>query len=513
MSDGSLRVGWLSFGKTYYYCGSNGAVVTGPYGIGGISYYFDSNGIRRNAPAGWHTIDGKKYYGLPDGQYRVGWLSFGKTVYYCDKNGAVVTGPYRVDGKVYYFDSNGIRRNAPAGWQKFGGKKYYGLPDGLFRVGWLSFGNTYYYCGSDGSVVTGFQKINGKRYYFNNDGVRQKGWIKNNGKKYYGLSDGSLRVGWLSFGNTYYYCSSDGAVLTGKQKIGGKWYYFNSEGVRQKGWIRNNGKKYYGLSDGSLRVGWLSFGSTYYYCNNNAETVTGDYAVNGVLYNFNSEGIMQKKSGWGAYKGNKYYFNPATGFPYTGWVTFGQTYYYADGNGIMVSGWRYISGKYYYFNPSTKIMARNTTIDGYMIGPDGARLPKGLGDMVKKAQSYYSPTGYLVLVNRSTHKVGVFTGRRGAWVNLFYWDCGDGAPSTPTVTGVFNVGSRGYYFDSGSARCFWYTQFYGNYLFHSVLCYKDGRVMDGRVGMALSHGCVRLQISNAKWIYDNIPYRTTVVVY
>ena len=37
--------------------------------------------------------------------------------------------------------------------------------------------------------------------------------------------------------------------------------------------------------------------------------------------------------------------------------------------------------------------------------------------------------------------------------------------------------------------------------------------MDGRVGMALSHGCVRLEIQNAKWIYDTIPSGSTVVVY
>ena len=94
-----------------------------------------------------------------------------------------------------------------------------------------------------------------------------------------------------------------------------------------------------------------------------------------------------------------------------------------------------------------------------------------------------------------------------------YWDCADGKASTPTVTGVFHVGSRGYYFDSGSARCYWWTQFYGNYLFHSVLYTHSGQLMDGRVGIALSHGCVRLKIENAKWIYDNIPRGTTVVVY
>lgn len=92
--------------------------------------------------------------------------------------------------------------------------------------------------------------------------------------------------------------------------------------------------------------------------------------------------------------------------------------------------------------------------------------------------------------------------------------CAPGKASTPTVSGTFTVQGKGYYFDSGSARCYWYTQFYGNYLFHSVLYSKyNGSLMDGRVGIPLSHGCVRLQIDNAKWIYDNIPRGTKVVIY
>lgn len=39
------------------------------------------------------------------------------------------------------------------------------------------------------------------------------------------------------------------------------------------------------------------------------------------------------------------------------------------------------------------------------------------------------------------------------------------------------------------------------------------KVKDGRLGMRLSHGCVRLAIENAKWIYDNIPSGTTVIIY
>ena len=122
-------------------------------------------------------------------------------------------------------------------------------------------------------------------------------------------------------------------------------------------------------------------------------------------------------------------------------------------------------------------------------------------------------TPYLLMVNRDTHRVGIFQGSLGNWEYVYYWPCSDGAPSTPTVTGEFTVQGKGMYFDSGAARCYWYTQFYGNYLFHSVLYNKDGSLMDGRLGMGLSHGCVRLQIDNAKWIYDNIPRGSKVVVY
>ena len=36
---------------------------------------------------------------------------------------------------------------------------------------------------------------------------------------------------------------------------------------------------------------------------------------------------------------------------------------------------------------------------------------------------------------------------------------------------------------------------------------------DSRLGMNISHGCIRLKIDHAKWIYDNIPYYTKVVTF
>ena len=142
-----------------------------------------------------------------------------------------------------------------------------------------------------------------------------------------------------------------------------------------------------------------------------------------------------------------------------------------------------------------------------------SRVMPANATMQQRIQNYSSPTGYLLAIDTSGCRVGVYTGSRGHWEQVAYWLCSPGAYSTPTVTGVFSVGSKGYYFDSYGSRCFYYTQFYGDYLFHSTLYYPSGGVMDDRLGMNLSHGCVRLATSNAKWIYDNIPTGTTVVSY
>ena len=175
------------------------------------------------------------------------------------------------------------------------------------------------------------------------------------------------------------------------------------------------------------------------------------------------------------------------------------------------ASWIAPNSGYYWLHVIAKL--HDGTEKSYTMGYTAQRYPADLEAMMLRANNYSSSTPYIIMVNRSTHKVGVFQGWPGNWNNIVYWDCGDGAPGTPTVTGVFTVGSRGYYFNSGVYRCFWYTQFYGDYLFHSVLCWPNGAIADGRVGLAISHGCVRLQIENAKWIYDNIPSGTTVVVY
>ena len=133
-----------------------------------------------------------------------------------------------------------------------------------------------------------------------------------------------------------------------------------------------------------------------------------------------------------------------------------------------------------------------------------------------KAQGYASNTGYAILVDCSQHLVSVYQGYQNHWTRIQRYSCGDGAASTPTKKGVFTVGIKEKYFGNSSYRCWYATQFSGNYLFHSVLYYPastPSRILDGTLGRGVSHGCVRLALDNAKWIYDNIPRNTRVVVY
>lgn len=62
------------------------------------------------------------------------------------------------------------------------------------------------------------------------------------------------------------------------------------------------------------------------------------------------------------------------------------------------------------------------------------------------------------------------------------------------------------------------TQITGNYLFHSSP-YNSPNKNDlsyrlyNQLGTVCSHGCVRLTVADAKWIYDNCPLGTTVSIY
>lgn len=186
---------------------------------------------------------------------------------------------------------------------------------------------------------------------------------------------------------------------------------------------------------------------------------------------------------------------------------------------VIPDGWQTIAGDRYYYK-NGKAVRGVKKIDGvwYSFTKKKGRLKFRIGDsMDKKAQKYRSRTKWLVLVSLKKHQVRIYKGKKNKWIRKKKFRCTTGKSSTPTLKGSFTVGIKGKYFNTGyNGRCWYYTQFRGNYLFHSVIYYRSSspsRVMDGRLGRSLSHGCVRLSLKNAKWIYKNIPRRTKVYIY
>ena len=519
-AGGNQAYGWQQLGnKWYYFDKSNqeypGLMVTGcSKVIGGKTYYFDEDGAMQTGwvrqPEGW-------YYTDANGNRMTGWLQLGSNWYYLDGNnteypGLMVTGPKKeINGYTYFFEGGGVMQT---GWVRLPEGWYYAYPGGNQKIGWLQLGSNWYYLDGNnteypGLMVTGPKKeINGYTYFFEGGGVMQTGWIKFPEGWYYAHPGGNQAYGWIKLASGRYYLDADNAEYPGlmvsscTMKINGQEYTFRSDGRVFTGWKYVSGKGYYYYDDtGLIASGWRLVNNKWYYMdpqNDNIMVYQQWKKINGYWYYFKKDGDMA-----------------------TNWLYVGGNYYYLASDGVMRTGWQWIGGNRYYFYKENDpngggygVMAANTTIDGYRLQANGAMIVTEQYNMSIRAQSYSSSTSYLILVDRAACKVGIFTGRQGAWNLLYFWDCAPGTAATPTVSGVFTVQSKGYYFDSGSSRCYWYTQFYGNYLFHSVLYSKyTGDLVDGRVGIPLSHGCVRLVIGNAKWIYDNIPSGTKVVIY
>lgn len=132
------------------------------------------------------------------------------------------------------------------------------------------------------------------------------------------------------------------------------------------------------------------------------------------------------------------------------------------------------------------------------------------------SKGYSSSTKYLVWANLATQKVNVFEGSKGNWKLIKVFRCASGAPATPTPQGVTYVTYKQTAWKTDNYVCKPIVRFYPNtgYAFHSVLYKPDeSGIKDGTIGYPVSHGCLRMKPSSIQWIYDNIPTKTTVVIY
>ena len=320
-------------------------------------------------------------------------------------------------------------------------------------------------------------------------------------------------TGLAQYGSEWHYIEN-GKVnwnYTGLAQKGNEWFYIEKGKLNwdYSGIVEYNNQWFY-VERGRLNWNYTGLGQSgndWY------------YIVNGRV-NWNYTGLVQKGNEWFYVKGGK------LDWSYTGLVQKGNEWFFVR-NGRLDWGYTGLAcnGEYYFYVKNGRLdwsYSGYAQIDGqgeYYEVRNG-RLVGGtltLAKMHGVANNQDSPTNYIVIVDRAAHRVGVFKGSKYNWADTKYYKCCVGKPSTPTISGTYYIKSRGKYFDTGTkGRCWYFTQINGNYLFHSVIYDRQNspkRIIDNSMDAAVSHGCVRLDLENAKWIYDNIPKNTKVIIY
>ncbi len=333
------------------------------------------------------------------------------------------------------------------------------------KLGWVKKNNKWYYVTKKGNQK-GWAKIDGHTYYFDANGVMKTGWAEIKGRKYYFAKSGEMKTGWQKLAKKWYYFEQKGWMRRGWRKLGSTWYYMNDDGVMQTGWQKIKGKTYYFAKDGGM---------------------------------FNGPHVYKI--------GKKYYF------------------FEKEGNLTTTKGWKVSDQGNHFYTYTNGTVAVNTKIGGKKIGADGVGVLITNNEMDAKAQGYSSRTNYMVLANLSTHKLCIYKGNKGEWKRFKgEWDLTCGAPGTRTPCGQFELCYKHptdygwkWFTLSRAAYVYWTT---AGFMLHTILYSKWGGddpeyvdVVDDRLGMNLSLSCIRLSLEDARFIYDNIPVGTRLVVY
>lgn len=528
---------WRYVNGSWYHFDAAGVMQTGTYATSdGSLWHSNSSGAMITGNNGWVRSEGHWYWVAPNGKLSTGW-KWSNGWYWLDKKtGVMATGWEKVGGNWYLMNGSG---KMLTGWQ-WRGAWFYLNGSGSLHTGWL-WDNGWYWIDENSGMATSWVNDNGTWYHCAKSGIMQSNaWVLDEKDFWHWAGgNGAMQSGWVYYKSIWYYLDPKDArhpTVTGTKSIAGKDYRFNSDGamnankwvvinvktgkaryasasgaltvnaiIKNKsivltnekgtplsGWTKIDGRQFYATPDsGKAATGWLKIKDTWYYFNNQGAMQTGWVYTGGAWYLLGNNGAM--RTGWQKVSGTWYYLDKQSGAMHTGWLKDGGTWYYLYGSGAMATGWVYVGGAYYYLNSS------------------GAWEPNA-DPMYRKAQGYSSNTNWLILCDTTRNQVCIYWGSKGNWKLQKNWTCTTGAWDTPTVLGQYTVGAKGYVFGSGFS--YYYTQSCGNYLFHSVTYYQNTfSIMDGRLGMNLSHGCVRLQIDNAKWIYDNIPSGTKVVTF
>ena len=548
--DGTIdtsKTGWVQIENVWMKADKGVAAIqnAGWYQIENRWYMLKNDGTRDTSKVNWQQINGSWYFLKADGSRDTSKTDMqtginGKT-YFLNAEGVPQNGFQIVNGVAYYFDVQaGTARQLGNNWQQMNGAWYW-IENGRVATGWRVINGKWYYLNpADGRMLTGFYKdATGQLFYSDGSGamLSTTGWYLMNGTWYWVNGNGSLATGWINVGGTWYYMGENGAMKTGWYQVKGVWYYSNGSGAMVTGWLNRGGTWYYLTGSGAMATGWINLGGTWYYLNpGNGDMVgAGWHLINNKWYYFGGSGAMYSNRWIGNYYvgGNgEMLTNTWVGSYWVGadgkwipnydpdvnanWVKSGNTWYYQRPDGSkLTNSWKRINGSWYYFGADGAMTTGWKYVDGYKFyfGTDG-KMVQDVDKLIGKQSSYR------ITVNRVKCQVTVYaaneTGNYCIPVKTF--TCSVGKAGTPTHAGTYATLKKQNPVElMGPSWGKYGTQInnYGDW-FHSVACsnpdptYALAAGNYNMLGQPASHGCVRLCVRDAKWIYDNCGLYTRV---
>lgn len=137
-----------------------------------------------------------------------------------------------------------------------------------------------------------------------------------------------------------------------------------------------------------------------------------------------------------------------------------------------------------------------------------------LSASILSGQKAQAAGNYYIRINKATNVVTVYRSN-GTPERAFVCSTGSATP-----IGTFSTSQKlRWHVLDGPSYGQYCTRIVGGVLFHSVWYYANGDyasqsyVQYNKLGTTASHGCVRLTVADAKWIYENCPLGTSVTVF
>lgn len=521
---------WLWTGKAFRYYSVNGGFVsvaslkkintaagkhTGVYTINGAKYILKDNGVpcvghitlkQGNKPGKYYAQPASSSTDIPGKLFCSGWLRIK------DSKGQIMWRKYLSDGR--FWNKGIVATKLDKTLDSSVGDDTYLLSAAgyILKNKMVKAANGYYYCtDSNGVIYRGkLVKYKNARYYFANSGYRvswTNSWhrIASSGNRYYYFGSTPGRVsekwgwqrvittsgksaGWYFFpkGGDHYvnvltsygrYFRTDGRLASGITTVNGKTYFFQaSTSTTPKGymykntWISYNKKWYYASSTGVLlNNGWQKINGYYYYFNS-------DYSVK-----VNSTVTRDGIKGWVDSRGRFYT---------EGWIIVNnaknQVQYLDAEVGILKNTSKVINGLKYYFDK-----------DGYRIN-DLTSMYSGpyylIADRVNGVMTVYDSTRTVPI---KTIRISVGLPGTPTWptnkdmrlTSYSRWQPLMGPSWGQYGTHVDGAGNGGIFIHSVAGS----TQSYYNL---PASAYNQ-------LGNPASHGCIRVCVADARWVFYN----------